>query len=128
MDDKDQKPVTDYSDENSITIDLGSYDSCYAAAGTTMAFDFTTSGIDTITLPSSYGSSFSFADSSTTHTNIDLKELAETLRDIKERLLILTPNFQMHEKYPMLKELYDEYKAMERLLSGPDRSLDDGEL
>lgn len=52
---------------------------------------------------------------------IDVDELAEVVETIKKRLLILTPNFEMHEKYPMLKELYNEYKAMERLLSGPDR-------
>jgi len=51
---------------------------------------------------------------------IDLDELAEMMETLKKRLLILAPNFEMHEKYPMLKELYDEYKAMERLLSGPD--------
>lgn len=51
---------------------------------------------------------------------IDLDELAEMMETLKKRLLILVPNFEMHEKYPMLKALYDEYKAMERLLSGPD--------
>lgn len=51
---------------------------------------------------------------------IDLDELGEMMETLKKRLLILTPNFEMHEKYPMLKELYDEYKAMEKLLSGPD--------
>ena len=51
---------------------------------------------------------------------INLDELAEMMETLKKRLLILAPNFEMHEKYPMLKELYDEYKAMEKLLSGPD--------
>ena len=51
---------------------------------------------------------------------INIDELAEFMDVVKKRLLVLTPNFEMHEKYPMLKQLYDEYKAMERLLSGPD--------
>ena len=58
-------------------------------------------------------------------TTIDIDELGELVETLKKRLLILTPNFEMHEKYPMLKEMYDEYKAMEKLLSGPDRSPDD---
>lgn len=53
-------------------------------------------------------------------SKIDLDELAVMMETLKKRLLVLTPNFEMHEKYPMLKELYDEYKAMEKLLSGPD--------
>lgn len=56
----------------------------------------------------------------TSKSKIDIDELADMMETLKKRLLVLTPNFEMHEKYPMLKELYDEYKAMERLLSGPD--------
>ncbi len=55
---------------------------------------------------------------------IDIDELADIMETLKKRLLVLTPNFEMHEKYPMLKELYDEYKAMEKLLSGPDTEND----
>lgn len=51
---------------------------------------------------------------------IDIDELGDMMETVKKRLLILTPNFEMHEKYPMLKEMYDEYKAMEKLLGGPD--------
>lgn len=54
---------------------------------------------------------------------IDLDDLADTIETIKRRLLILTPNFEMHEKYPMLKEMYEEYLAIERLLSGPDTNI-----
>ena len=56
----------------------------------------------------------------TKNNKIDLDELADMMETLKKRLLILTPSFEMHEKYPMLKEMYDEYKAMERLLGGPD--------
>ena len=53
-------------------------------------------------------------------SKIDIDELADMMTTLKKRLLVLTPSFEMHEKYPMLKEMYDEYKAMERLLDGPD--------
>lgn len=81
------------------------------------------------------GSSISFAASSTFNADtteygkttiktakhtIDIDELAEMMDTLKKRLLILAPNFEKHEKYPMLKQMYDEYKAMEALLSGPD--------
>lgn len=56
----------------------------------------------------------------TKHHEIDIDELGDLMKTLKERLLVLTPNFEKHEKYPMLKQMYDEYKAMERLLSGPD--------
>ena len=98
-------------------------------------------GIATVDLSSSYfangavGSTVSFGASDTFNagsteygrttiktakSTIDIDELADMMETLKKRLLILTPNFEMHEKYPMLKELYDEYKAMEALLSGPD--------
>lgn len=60
----------------------------------------------------------------TSKNEIDLDELADLIEVLKKRLLILTPDFEKHEKYPMLKELYNEYKAMERLLGGPDSSND----
>lgn len=61
----------------------------------------------------------------TPNHEIDLDELGEMMETLKKRLLILTPSFEMHEKYPMLKELYDEYKALEKLLSGPDNTPED---
>ena len=58
----------------------------------------------------------------TAKNTIDLDELADMMETLKKRLLIIAPNFEMHEKYPMLKEMYNEYKAMEKLLGGPDSS------
>jgi hypothetical protein len=55
---------------------------------------------------------------------IDLEELVDVVETVKKRLLILAPNFELHEQYPMLKELYDEYKALEKLLGGPNCKLD----
>jgi len=58
----------------------------------------------------------------TAKNTIDIDELADMMETLKKRLLILAPKFEMHEKYPMLKQMYDEYKAMEALLSGPDNN------
>ena len=58
----------------------------------------------------------------TAKNEIDIDELADMMEVLKKRLLIIAPNFEMHEKYPMLKEMYNEYKAMEKLLGGPDSS------
>jgi len=58
----------------------------------------------------------------TAKNEIDIDELANMMEVLKKRLLIIAPNFEMHEKYPMLKEMYNEYKAMEKLLGGPDSS------
>ena len=58
----------------------------------------------------------------TAKNTIDIDELADMMNTLKKRLLILAPNFEMHEKYPMLKEMYNEYKAMEKLLGGPESS------
>ena len=49
---------------------------------------------------------------------IDLDELSEFIKVMKERLLIITPDFEKHEKYAALKKAYDNYKLIESMLSG----------
>ena len=39
------------------------------------------------------------------------------VREIEKRLLILEPNFELHDKYPSLKEAYEQYKLIERLIT-----------
>jgi hypothetical protein len=51
----------------------------------------------------------------TKKNEINLDELANVVETLKERLLILTPNFEKMEKYPSLKEAYDHYKLIEAL-------------
>lgn len=51
---------------------------------------------------------------------LDLNELITIVDTLKERLLILTPNFEKHEKYAALKKAYDNYKLIESMLSGED--------
>jgi len=81
------------------------------------------------------GSSISFAGSATlkadtteygkntiktANSTIDIDELADMMETLKKRLLILTPNFEQLEKYPMLKAAYDEFKMLEKLLGEPN--------
>lgn len=47
---------------------------------------------------------------------INLDDLADSVEVLKQRLLVLTPNFELHEKYPALKDLYEQYKVMEAML------------
>jgi hypothetical protein len=48
--------------------------------------------------------------------SVDLDELAEMMKIMKERLLILIPDFEKHEKYAALKKAYDNYKMIEALI------------
>lgn len=127
-----------YNDDSSITINISDLpDTTYSYTSDTIASGVIAQEIGSITLDSSYfngnitianGSSSTWSFTSdvkantinTDRSSIDIDELADIIETVKKRLLILTPSFEMHEKYPMLKELYDEYKAMEKLLSGPD--------
>lgn len=111
-------------DSTNMTIDLGSIS--IGNIGNSGAF--LTSGSmnsgSTWTIGSQPNISITNEDSKsyikTGKSKIDIDELADMMATLKKRLLILTPSFEMHEKYPMLKEMYDEYKAMEKLLGGPD--------
>jgi hypothetical protein len=47
---------------------------------------------------------------------INLDELAAVIETVKERLLILAPNFELMEQYPTLKDAYDQYKLIEAML------------
>jgi len=57
---------------------------------------------------------------STDKVKIDLNELGELINVLKERFLIITPNFEKHEKYAALKKAYDHYKLLEAMLSGEE--------
>jgi hypothetical protein len=53
---------------------------------------------------------------STEKNSINLDDLAELMTMLRERLLILIPNFEKHEKYQALKKAYDHYKMIEALI------------
>jgi hypothetical protein len=48
------------------------------------------------------------------------------IASVKSRLLILTPDFEKHEKYPALKDAYDRYKMLEALLGETAGNTDKG--
>ena len=50
----------------------------------------------------------------------EIKSMNDRLSVIENRLSILVPDNEMLEKYEVLKDLYNQYKAAEALLSGPD--------
>jgi hypothetical protein len=52
--------------------------------------------------------------------------VAKTLEALMERLAVIEPNFELMEKYPALREAYENYKVMEALLLGGDE--DENEL
>jgi hypothetical protein len=57
----------------------------------------------------------------TKKNTINLDEMATMMETLKKRLLILTPNFEQHEKYPVLKDLYEQYKVVEAMLKEDDK-------
>ena len=57
---------------------------------------------------------------STDKGKLHVNELIELVETLKERLLIITPNFEKHEKYAALKKAYDNYKLIEAMISGED--------
>ena len=57
----------------------------------------------------------------TKKNTINLDEMATMMATLKERLLILTPNFEQHEKYPVLKDLYEQYKLVEAMLKEDEK-------
>ena len=54
----------------------------------------------------------------TDKVKIDLNELGELISILKERFLIITPDFEKHEKYAALKKAYDHYKLLESMVAG----------
>ena len=55
----------------------------------------------------------------TIHTDknsINLDEVADLVKILKERLLVIIPDFEKHEKYAALKKAYDHYKLIEAMV------------
>jgi hypothetical protein len=53
-----------------------------------------------------------------TNKSISVDEIIEFMDVMKKRMLVLTPMFELHEKYPALKQAYDDYLLIEKLVSG----------
>lgn len=56
----------------------------------------------------------------TDKNKISLDELAEMMKIMRERLLIIVPDFEKHEKYEALKKAYDHYKLIEAMVTGSE--------
>ena len=83
-------------------------------SGWANANSFTGSGLSTTVL-SIMAEGDGDAIIKTKKNTINLDEMATLMETLKERLLILTPNFEKMEQYPALKEAYDHYKLIEAL-------------
>lgn len=51
-----------------------------------------------------------------------MKEVRERLEAIERRLLIIRPDVALMEKYPALKEAYDAYQLIEKIVDQDARS------
>lgn len=104
---------------NSVHV-IGGGGGGYGGVGSTGNYYMSTSTGGAWTSPSPNQSTITIAGNSpklkTEKNEIDLNELAELTKIMKERLLILVPNFEKHEKYAALKKAYDHYKLIEALL------------
>ena len=49
-----------------------------------------------------------------------MRDLFSTVDAIKDRLAVLEPKQELLDKYELLQSLYEQYKAAEAMLSGPD--------
>ena len=54
-------------------------------------------------------------------SNDDFCKLQERVRNLEKCLCILYPNNTLHEKYPVLKEAYNEYRLIEKLIFGNEQ-------
>ena len=71
-----------------------------------------------IHIPSS-GSTFSWHNTSNIMPPdiLDMYGVVDRLEKIEERLLILMPDLEKHEKYPALKSAYEKYLMIEKLVT-----------
>ena len=52
----------------------------------------------------------------TDKNSINLDEVADLVKILKERFLVIIPDFEKHEKYAALKKAYDHYKLIEAMV------------
>lgn len=91
----------------------------------------TTASPITITPPASFSNTISnitttIGSTGTTWTNFEplgfsspeFDEMKERIGKIEERLAILQPNIELHDKFPALRRAYEEYLILEKLING----------
>jgi hypothetical protein len=47
---------------------------------------------------------------------VSVDEIVDFMDIMKRRMLILTPDFEKHEKFPALKEAYEQYLVLDKLM------------
>jgi hypothetical protein len=53
-----------------------------------------------------------------TSESVEVDEIIDFMKTMRKRMLVITPMFELHEKYPALKEAYENYLLIEKLVSG----------
>jgi len=89
-------------------------------------FLFDTNNTDILSTTGSFGTTINAGNTWTTSVFEDpmekIKEKVDNLDAnvtlIVERLKIIEADFEKHEKYPALKDLYDQYKMIESMIDG----------
>lgn len=74
-------------------------------------------------------SSFELPEGSTIRMNngdlIKLKEMIDVYMALKDRLFMLSPDFQKHELYPALADAYEQYRIIEKLVMNSQKEGED---
>lgn len=75
-------------------------------------------GVTTGSVSSTYSVpiSGSTLNTSTSASVIIIGDLLSRIEKIEKQLSILRPNIELHDKYPALKQAYEDYKIIERLI------------
>lgn len=130
MDDEEDKVDNSYNDlypEGSITIDAGeglSVADYSILGGSTIDY-----GSVTISQPYEYTDHEMTVKGDLVVEDPDTGEktnISEFIKTVKERLSILEPKPEHLEKYEALRDLYEQYKMMEKLLtSGTNNAKED---
>lgn len=66
----------------------------------------------------STGTNFAWQDPGVYTTRAEI-EIGRRLDKIEKQLLILKPSIELHEKYPALKEAYEAYLLVLKMVEGP---------
>ena len=94
------------------TIDIGSIDT------NVYTYSPYTVGTNTFTITDSSISTATVDDLVINRPGKPPLKVAQTLESIMDRLAILEPDFDKMDRYPALREAYDNYKIIEALLAG----------
>jgi len=103
--------------EDNTTLDLSNIDinDLLTVNVDSSVYSYDYSGVDTITIddPSDY-------DLTINRPGKPPMKVGETLEKIMDRLAILEPDFDKMDRYPALREAYDNYKLIEAMLTGDE--------